>query len=170
MPNNSLGQAEVKMEKTKNVLVVDDEVEVRETLKNVLSSLNYNPFVAAGGAEALEIIRNNKIDVVLSDLYMPEMDGIELLKRVRTEDRNVLFLMITAHPTIETAVEAIKKGAYDYLTKPFHIEEIRLKINRALEKRGLSSSLRMANGLVWALLISIPVWLVLGIILASLLK
>ncbi len=158
------------MSEGRHILVVDDEEDVRDTLHNVLKSMNYVPYVAAGGAEALEIIKNNKIDVVLSDLYMPEMDGIELLKRVRKDDKRVIFLMITAHPTIETAVEAIKKGAYDYLTKPFHIEEVRMKINRALEKKGLSTSLKTANGIIWALLISIPIWLILGIILASILS
>jgi two-component system, NtrC family, response regulator PilR len=158
------------MSESRHILVVDDEEDVRETLHNVLKSMNYVPYVANGGAEALEIIKNNHIDVVLSDLYMPEMDGIELLKRVRNDDKKVIFLMITAHPTIETAVEAIKKGAYDYLTKPFHIEEVRMKINRALEKKGLATSLKTANGIIWALLISIPIWLILGIILASLLS
>jgi two-component system response regulator PilR (NtrC family) len=67
-------------------------------------------------------------------------------------------------------VDAIKKGAYDYLTKPFHIEEVRIKLGRAMEKQGLASSLRWANGLIWALIISIPIWLILGIILASMLK
>jgi len=157
------------MSDRRHILVVDDEEDVRETLHSVLKSMNYIPYVAAGGAEALETIKNNKIDVVLSDLYMPEMDGIELLKRVRARDKNIIFLMITAHPTIETAVEAIKKGAYDYLTKPFHIEEVRLKISRALEKKGLTHSLKTANGIIWALFISIPIWLILGIILASLL-
>lgn len=158
------------MSEGKHVLVVDDEEDVRDTLHNVLKSMNYIPYVASGGAEALDVIHNNKIDVVLSDLYMPEMDGIELLKKVRSENKQIIFLMITAHPTIETAVEAIKKGAYDYLTKPFHIEEVRLKINRAIEKRGLTSSLKTANGIIWALLISIPIWLILGIILASILS
>jgi two-component system response regulator PilR (NtrC family) len=157
------------MSEVRYILVVDDEQDVRETLEKVLKSMDYVPFTAGGGKEALEIIRNNKIDVVLSDLYMPEMDGIELLKKVRSFDKNIVFMMITAHPTIETAVEAIKKGAYDYLTKPFHVEEVRLKINRALEKKGLMHSLKTANGIIWALLISIPIWLVLGIILASLL-
>ena len=155
--------------KKKKILVVDDEQDVRETLESVLSKLDYDPLVAAGGKEALDIIRQNKIDIVLSDLYMPEMDGIELLKRVKTENRNIVFLMITAHPTIETAVDAIKKGAYDYLTKPFHIDEVKMKLNRALEKSGLTHSLNWANGMIWALIISIPVWLILGIILASIL-
>ncbi len=155
------------MSEMRKILVVDDEEDVRDTLYNVLKSLNYEPYTAASGAEALEVIKNTPIDVVLSDLYMPEMDGIELLKRIRAVDPKMVFLMITAHPTVETAVEAIKKGAYDYLTKPFHIEEVRLKINRALEKKGMAHSLKTANGIIWALLISIPIWLVLGIILAS---
>ncbi len=158
------------MSETRRVLVVDDEQEVRDTLSSVLENLDYIPYVASNGVEALEIIKNEPIDVVLSDLYMPEMDGIELLKRVRSMNKKVVFLMITAHPTIETAVEAIKKGAYDYLTKPFHIEEVRLKINRALENKGLASSLKTANGIIWALIFSIPLWLILGIILAKLLK
>lgn len=155
--------------KKKKILVVDDEQDVRETLESVLAKLEYDPIVAASGNEALELMRTNKIDIILSDLYMPEMDGIELLKRVKTENRNIVFLMITAHPTIETAVDAIKKGAYDYLTKPFHIDEVKMKLNRALEKSGLTHSLTWANGMIWALIISIPVWLILGIILASML-
>ncbi len=158
------------MSETRHVLVVDDEQEVRDTLSSVLKNLEYVPHVAANGVEALKVIQKEPIDVVLSDLYMPEMDGIELLKRVRTQNKKIVFLMITAHPTIETAVEAIKKGAYDYLTKPFHIEEVRLKINRALENKGLTHSLKTANGIIWALIFSIPLWLILGIVLAKLLK
>ena len=153
-----------------HVLVVDDEEDVRETLSGVLTKLNYIPHTAESGKEALEVFKANKIDVVLSDLYMPEMDGIQLLKRIRSIDNKAVFMMITAHPTIETAVDAIKKGAYDYLTKPFHIEEVRMKINRALERRGLTHSVKTANGIIWGLIISIPIWLLLGIWLASVLK
>jgi two-component system response regulator PilR (NtrC family) len=154
----------------KRVLVVDDEQDVRETLGTVLEKLDYQAMTAADGDEALDIVQTQKVDVILSDLYMPGMNGIELLKRIKSQRKNIVFLMITAHPTIETAVDAIKKGAYDYLTKPFHIEEVRIKISRAMEKSGLTQSLKWANGLVWALIISIPLWLVLGIILASMLS
>ncbi len=102
----------------KKILVVDDEEDVRETLSTVLENLDYEPYMAADGEEALNVIRNKPIDIILSDLYMPGMNGIELLKRVKSEKKGIVFLMITAHPTIETAVDAIKKGAYDYLTKP----------------------------------------------------
>ena len=155
--------------KKRNVLIVDDDPDVLSMLQRLLKKLEYNPFVAQNGEEALQIIDTNKVDVVVSDLVMPEMDGMELLKRVKSRKGDLPFLMITGHPTIETAVEAIKKGAYDYLTKPFQIEEVQIKIDRALEKRGLRRSLRWANGVIWALIFSIPIWLILGIILASIL-
>jgi DNA-binding NtrC family response regulator len=155
--------------KKKNVLIVDDDPDVLTMLEGLLKKLEYNPFVAANGEEAVRVIDSNKIDVVVSDLVMPEMNGMELLKRVKSRKGDVPFVMITGHPSIETAVEAIKKGAYDYLTKPFQAEEVRIKIDRALEKRGLRRSLRWANGVIWALIFSIPIWLILGIILASIL-
>jgi len=155
--------------KKRNVLIVDDDPDVLSMLERLLKKLEYNPLVAQNGEEAVQIIDSNKIDVVVSDLVMPEMDGMELLKRVKSRKGDIPFLMITGHPTIETAVEAIKKGAYDYLTKPFQVEEVQIKIDRALEKRGLRRSLRWANGVIWALIFSIPIWLILGIILASIL-
>jgi len=156
--------------KKRNVLVVDDDPDVLSMLERLLKKLEYNPLVAQNGEEAVHIIDTNKIDVVVSDLVMPEMDGMELLKRVKMRKGDIPFLMITGHPTIETAVEAIKKGAYDYLTKPFQVEEVQIKIDRALEKRGLRRSLRWANGVIWALIFSIPIWLILGIIFASILS
>ena len=155
--------------KKRNVLIVDDDPDVLSMLERLLKKLEYNPFVAQNGEEAVQIIDTSRIDVVVSDLVMPEMDGMELLKRVKSRKGDIPFLMITGHPTIETAVEAIKKGAYDYLTKPFQVEEVQIKIDRALEKRGLRRSLRWANGVIWALIFSIPIWLILGIILASIL-
>ncbi len=155
--------------KKKNVLIVDDDPDVLNMLEGLLKKLEYNPYVAANGEEAVRVIDSNKIDVVVSDLVMPEMNGMELLKRVKSRKGDIPFVMITGHPSIETAVEAIKKGAYDYLTKPFQAEEVRIKIDRALEKQGLRRSLRWANGVIWALIFSIPIWLILGIILASIL-
>jgi two-component system response regulator PilR (NtrC family) len=157
------------MMKKRNVLIVDDDPDVLSMLERLLKKLDYYPFVAQNGEEAVNVIDAQKIDVVVSDLVMPEMDGMELLKRVKSRKGDIPFVMITGHPTIETAVEAIKKGAYDYLTKPFQVEEVQIKIDRALEKRGLRRSLRWANGVIWALIFSIPIWLILGIILASIL-
>ncbi len=153
-----------------NVLVVDDEQDVLQTLEEMLSELNFNPLIAQNGDKAMDIIENNKIDVVLSDIYMPETDGFELLKNVRAFDREIVFLMITGKPTIETAVQSIREGAYDYITKPFDMEDLRIKINRCIEKKRLSHNLKWSRGVIWALIISIPIWLLLGIIFASILS
>jgi len=153
-----------------NVLVVDDEQDVLHTLESMLQELDFNPIIANSGDKALDIIENNKIDVVLSDIYMPETDGFELLKNVRTLDKEIVFLMITGKPTIETAVQSIREGAYDYITKPFDMEDLRIKINRCVERKRLSHNLKWSRGVIWALIISIPIWLLLGIIFASILS
>jgi DNA-binding NtrC family response regulator len=153
-----------------NVLVVDDEQDVLQTLESMLNELNFNTIIANNGDKAMDIIENNKIDVVLSDIYMPETDGFELLNNVRAFDKEIVFLMITGKPTIETAVQSIREGAYDYITKPFDLEDLRIKINRCIEKKKLSHNLKWSRGVIWALIISIPIWLLLGIIFASILS
>lgn len=158
------------MKKLGRVLVVDDEENIREVLSNYLESMNYDVQTAEDGQDALNKYQKGEFDLIISDLLMPNVDGLELLKRVRDMDKDVIFLMITGYPSIETAVDAIKKGAYDYITKPFHMEDVKLRIERAFEKRSLRERLKTVQGLVWALLFSIPLWLILGIILAALIR
>jgi len=158
------------MKKLGRVMVVDDEENIREVLSNYLESMNYEVDTAEDGQEALNKFEKGDFDLIISDLLMPNIDGLELLKRIREIDKDIIFLMITGYPSIETAVDAIKKGAYDYITKPFHMEDVKLRIERAFEKRSLKERLKTVQGLMWALLFSIPLWLVLGIILAAILK
>jgi two-component system response regulator PilR (NtrC family) len=158
------------MKKLGRVLVVDDEENIREVLSNYLESMNYEVQTAEDGQDALDKYRKGDFDLIISDLLMPNIDGLELLKRIRNIDKEVIFLMITGYPSIETAVDAIKKGAYDYITKPFHMEDVKLRIERAFEKRSLKERLKTVQGLMWALLFSIPLWLILGIILAAIIK
>ncbi len=153
-----------------SVMVVDDEENIREVLSNYLTSLGYYVVTAKDGTDALEKFKPGNFDLIISDLLMPNVDGLELLRRVREQDKEVVFLMITGYPSIETAVEAIKQGAYDYITKPFHMEDVKLRIERAFEKKNLKERLSTVQGFVWALLFSIPIWLILGIILAKLLR
>jgi DNA-binding NtrC family response regulator len=154
----------------KRVLVVDDEENIREILTEYLNDIGYSVTCAVNGQEALQIYSGGHFDIILSDLVMRPMDGMELLNEIRKVDPDTIFIMITGHPSVESAMEAIKKGARDYITKPFNIDEIRLKIERALLERSLRGRLKNIKGAVWALLISIPVWLVLGIILAKALR
>ena len=153
------------------ILVVDDDAGVREALSEFLLSLGYVVVAVENGEEALAEYEKGEFDVVMADLIMPNMDGMELLRRIRDIKNNeVIFLMITGHPSISTAVEAINRGADDYITKPFHLEDVKLRISKALEKQSLKGRLKTAQGLAWGLMLSIPLWLLLGIILVILFK
>jgi DNA-binding NtrC family response regulator len=154
----------------KRVLVVDDEENIRQILKEYLNEFGYDVVCAVNGQEALQIYKNGRFDVILSDLVMRPVDGLELLSEIKKVDPDAIFIMVTGYPSIESALEAIKKGARDYITKPFNIDEIRLKMERVLLEQSLQGRLKNIQGVVWALIISIPVWLILGIILARLLR
>jgi len=119
------------------LLVVDDEKNTREALSKILSEDGYEVLTAADGYQAMDLVSNESPDLILADLKMPGMDGIELLSRARLKGFDVPFVMMTAYGTVETAVEAMKKGAEDYLTKPVNIEELELQIKRILAHRRL---------------------------------
>lgn len=130
------------MSKTKKdfkptILVVDDELSIREFLQIMLKREKMLVDVASDGEEALKLMENNHYDLVISDIKMPKVDGMELLSRVKAKDPHALMLMITAHGSTELVVEAMKKGAYDFLTKPFKIDDVKLRIEKALENRVL---------------------------------
>ncbi|MEC4671649.1 MAG: response regulator [Nitrospirota bacterium] len=152
------------------MLLVDDDEGIRDALAEFLNTLEFGVVTAENGEEALSKFGRGDFEIVLADLMMPKLDGMELLKRIREVDEDVIFLMITGHPSIGTAVESINRGADDYITKPFHLEDVKLRIEKALEKRSLKSRLKTAQGLAWGLMLSIPLWLLLGIILVILIK
>lgn len=152
---------------TARILIVDDDEAIRELLKEFFQGLGYETITAANGSEALTVISQHDFDCIISDNVMPDMDGLELLERLWKQGKKVPFLMITGYPTIETAVEVMKRGAYDYITKPLQLEDVRIKVERALHTKGLEKSLKKLSGIAWAILISIPIWLILGIILGK---
>jgi len=147
------------------ILVVDDEENIRRVFQDYFTMLGYQVATAESGRDALGKFVPGQFDSVLCDLVMPEMDGMEFLRELRALDEKVTFLMMTGHPSVETALDAMKAGAYDYITKPVSLEDVRFKIERAMRMRGVEKSLKTVSGLLWAVIISIPVWLALGIIL-----
>ncbi|MFN3696491.1 MAG: sigma-54-dependent transcriptional regulator [Pseudobdellovibrio sp.] len=125
------------------ILVVDDEESIREFLEIMLKKEGYEVTTAEDGAKAKDILTKKSFDMVISDLQMPNMTGIELLRHVKENYPDLVFMMITAFGTTETAVEAMKLGAYDYLTKPFKIDEVRLNISNALRSKNLETEVRV---------------------------
>jgi len=119
------------------ILVVDDERSMREVLFSMLKNEGYDVSVAEGGEAAIEAVRRESFDAVLTDVRMPKVDGLQVLKATKELSPNTVVIMITAFGSSETAVEAMKLGAYDYITKPFKYDEITLNIKRALERKRL---------------------------------
>jgi two-component system, NtrC family, response regulator PilR len=123
------------------ILVVDDEESIREFFEIMLKREGYEVVTAANGVEGLEKLKKSSFDLVISDIQMPEMSGIELLGKVKEADPEMPMVMITAFGSTETAIEAMKLGAHDYVQKPFKLDEVKIIIRNALEKR----SLKMEN-------------------------
>jgi two-component system response regulator PilR (NtrC family) len=125
------------------ILVVDDEDSIREFLEIMLKKENYEVTTAEDGLKAKEILAKKSFDMVISDMQMPNMTGIELLKHVKESYPDIVFMIITAFGTTESAVDAMKMGAYDYVTKPFKIDEVRLNIANALRSKNLETEVRI---------------------------
>src|SRR6201987_2961230 len=120
-----------------HILVVDDEEAIREVVSTMLESRGYNCTAVSNGRAAQECVRRQTPDLVLSDMIMPEMDGIKLLDWIRHYDPEVPVIMVTAIHDISTALEAIRRGAYDYILKPFEKDQLLLGVGRALQHRRL---------------------------------
>jgi DNA-binding NtrC family response regulator len=120
------------------ILVVDDEKVIREGCYQVLSREDYEVKTIASGKDGVRLAKESSFDLILLDLKMPDMDGLEALYFFKEHDPEVVVIIITGYPDVETAVNAMKLGAYDYISKPFTPEELRLIVKRALEKRTLS--------------------------------
>jgi two-component system response regulator AtoC len=119
------------------ILVVDDEAIVRESLRDWLSDAGYQVFAAENGSHALDIMEKEKLGIVIADLVMPGMDGIELMKRARELSPQTAVIIITAYGSIPTAIAAMKEGAYDYIEKPFCPEQAELLIRKLVERQRL---------------------------------
>ncbi|MCE5315328.1 MAG: sigma-54 dependent transcriptional regulator [Armatimonadota bacterium] len=127
--------------KTGNILVVDDEPNIRRVLEAVLSKEGHTILTAENGRKGMEVLKeNSNVDVLISDLIMPDINGVELLAAAKEINPGISVLMITAHGTIKSAVDAMKLGALDYIPKPFDLDEIKLVVKNALERKGMNEN------------------------------
>jgi two-component system response regulator AtoC len=127
------------------ILVVEDEPDLRTAIAEGLGEAGHAVQVATDGAEALELITSQVFDAVVTDINLPKLDGIALLKRVRAESPSTSVVLVTAHGEIAQAVAALKEGAYDYLTKPFELDELLLRLGHIAERRTLERELEQAR-------------------------
>ena len=118
--------------KMETILIVDDEKNYPPILAAVMEEEGFEPLMANSGEEALNILKHSDVDLVLTDMKMPSMDGIELLENVKQKDPELPVIMMTAHGTVEKAVEAMQKGAYSYIMKPFDNDSLVVYVNKAI--------------------------------------
>jgi len=128
----------LEIENPPSILVVDDEPRVRELLKTLLARQGYEVWMCGSGEEAKEVARQETFDMIVTDLKMPGIDGLHLIQQIKEEQPDIAAVMVTGYATVETAVEALRHGADDYVTKPFNVEELRKVVARTLNARRLT--------------------------------
>ncbi len=127
------------------MLVLDDEATVRDNLERFLRSCGYYPVVAATGERALEYVAEREFDVALLDIKMPGLSGIDVLRHLHASQSETSVVMISAVADLETAVEAMKLGAYDYVIKPFNLDDLLMRVEKARERKYRAVQLREFN-------------------------
>src|ERR1700741_5055321 len=125
-----------------DILIIDDEKAIRKTLSEILSFEGYKLDEASDGEEGLKKFKEKNYDLVLCDIKMPKLDGIEFLQKAGESNSDVPIIMISGHGNIETAVEAVKKGAFDYISKPPDLNKLLITIRNAMDKSFLSKEAR----------------------------
>jgi len=130
-----------------SLLIVDDEPLIRQSLYEIFRIEGYQADMAQSGEEALEKIEANKFDIILTDLKLPQMSGIDLLVKSKELSPETEVILITGYGTIESAVDAMKRGAYEYITKPINDDEVKLLIDTIIEKKEIIEENRTINKL-----------------------
>jgi signal transduction histidine kinase/CheY-like chemotaxis protein/putative methionine-R-sulfoxide reductase with GAF domain/HPt (histidine-containing phosphotransfer) domain-containing protein len=130
-----------RMTKPDQMLIVDDNLEMLKLLDNCLAPLGYDITLSANGRQGLELLETGQFSVAILDLLLPDLSGMEILRRIREQRPEIEIIMLTAHASLETAMEAVRLGTYDYVTKPFRPQTIRSAVKRAMEKQHLTTRL-----------------------------
>ena len=156
----------LKAENKARILVVDDDRQLADMLVEYLVKMGYEAAAAYGGREGLARFEQGDFKFVILDLKMPDMGGMEVLEAIKSIDSQVVVMVLSGFGTIESAVSAIKKGAYDFIPKPIELNALETILSRAQEKHAFSRQLKRFKGLILALVALVPLWIILGIVLA----
>ena len=141
-----------------HALVVDDDSHSRSLLSEWMREMDFDVSEAENGREAIQQIRSHEYDIVISDFVMPGMDGVALIKEAKASGASVPFLMVTGYPSVAGAVEAMREGAADYLTKPFTPEEFTRRVHTMLRQKAVSNPAGTARGAIMAASLSAILW------------
>jgi len=133
------------------ILVIDDELFVRELLQEFLSKEGYRVSLAESGEKAINLVKFNPVEIALIDLKMPGMDGISTLKEIKKIAPDTIAIILTGYPTIETSIEALRSGAYDYVVKPFKLNDLKNTIEKAINEYRLKSEIGELRGRIKSL-------------------
>lgn len=149
-----------------SVLIVDDDESFATALGRILKELGHTSEWATDGQEGLLKFQDADFDVVIADLKMPRMNGMEFIRELKRISKDVVVMVVTGYADLNSAVETLTLGAYDYIEKPVDLEKFRAALDRGLERRRLVAQLGFSKGMIWMIAISIPLWMILGIILS----
>ena len=153
-----------------HVLIVDDDESFSAALGRLVRGAGHGFDLAADGQDGLAKFSGGDYDLVIADLKMPRMSGVEFIRDLKRVDRDAVVLVITGYADLATAVEAMSLGASDYLEKPVAVEKFRAALERGLEQRQAVTQLDFAKGAVWTAVLATPLWLLLGILFSSLMR
>ena len=149
-----------------SILVVDDDKQVADFLVYALKNFGHRPHAVYGGKEAIAALEKQTFDIVITDLSMPDIDGLGVLRVINRMKRKPTALMVSGYATIQEAAEAIRQGAYDFIPKSLHVHQLNEIVQRTMKRQQLVTQIGSQKTLAMALSLSLPIWLVLGAALA----
>lgn len=148
------------------ILVVEDDDGIRGLLVEMLGRLGFETVTAANGEEGLTAFRKQPLDMVVTDIRMPVMDGLTMLKQIRRENALIPIVVVTAFPSVDSAVESLSEGADDYLVKPINLNDLENKVRKAMKHRQIQRSLSRWKRTALVLMALIHLWFMLGILIS----
>jgi DNA-binding response OmpR family regulator len=147
------------------ILIVEDDESTREMLSEALKAMGFDPVTADNGKTGLQAFHSESFSLILTDMKMPVMDGITMIKAIRKENPRIPIIVITAYPSVDSAVDSLALGADYYLVKPININDLEIKISKSLEKIRLQQKFASKKMLTRVLVFLIPLWVLLGFFL-----